>query len=53
MSETENELTIDIYHDIGKPDEEYCSAPTHRCSAVKLTNCNYTYEQIKFNMNYK
>ena len=50
MSETENELTIDIYHDTGKPDEEYCSAPTHRCSAVKLTNFKYNEIQIEFKL---
>ena len=48
MYETGNELTIDIYHDIRNHYEDNSSAPTHRCSAVKLTNCNYTYEKIKF-----
>ena len=47
MYETGNELTIDIYHDIRNHYEDNSSAPTHRCSAVKLTNCNYHQTQIK------
>ena len=48
MYETENELFIDIYHGVEDNDAPLGSLPTHRCSAITLTNCNYTYEQIKF-----
>ncbi len=47
MYETENELTIEIFHATAKPPAIMGSAPTHRCSAVKLTNCNYHQTQIK------
>ena len=48
MYELENELIIEIFHGVPQPDKDTVSAPTHRCLAVKLTNCNYTNEQIKF-----
>ncbi len=48
MYETENELFIDIYHGVEDNDAPLGSLPTHRCSAITLTNCNYTYEKIKF-----
>lgn len=48
MYETENELIIDIHHEMPKHNEDAASQPTHRCSAVKLTNCKYPQIQIKF-----
>ena len=48
MYELENELIIKYYHGVEDNDGPLGSLPTHRCLAVKLTNCNYTNEQIKF-----
>ncbi len=48
MYETENELTIDIHHEMPKHNEDAASKPTHRCSTVKLTNCKFPQIQIKF-----
>jgi len=52
MHETDSELTIEIFHEKEKPPAASSSQPTHRCSAVKLTNCKNTYTQITYRENY-
>ena len=52
MYEKGNELIIEFFHDSDKGGSASGSAPTHRCSAVKLTNCKNTYTQITYRENY-